>query len=1803
MTVTFTGLASVADRTIYTHKGPIVKRPLELLTGANLTVTSETEVTIPTGPFIQTHVGKKIRISGSPDSRNDGTFSIARVVSSTKAILSGCSFNVVDEDATVEQLVVVANELKARYNRHILQPGVHYVDDVTNAISTPVAFNLDSVISLLNDVREKFSDHVVLIGSGPVHALADAEAVPSAPEAQDLNSAVILANQLMRLYRYHRENAVVHQDRDLTNRVSLEDVVAVRGSGALTGPFTWTLLDPRIGQIADDPSDVDVTVNGSDAEVEAVFGLLGAVVLKDKPVSGDTVLVDYDYLPNPPTSIQRLNSPEFNLNQVGNRGLSGYPGHKYRARAYLAKPTNGSTVVKSPVSPKQVGWKYKAFQRVYSAVLNDPNTLLLNVPVNRLFNPVLDTNAKEATLKYDPATLPEVSTDPWLLKGIGTITLSPGGTQLNISDTRTSSGADSEPPFYSHSIDLSFPGAVFSAFRVAASSSQTEGVFAGTAFGISDGQKVAIAGCLLTEATNLSSAIVMANDIRVKYSAHLVRTGVHRPNDLSASILLSPARDLASLLVLLAHMKSVYNSHLANSSVHQVADSANAISTADPTKLSEAIAFVNEMKAKFDAHRTESGIHFVNDSTNSIDRVRQVGLLKGDVFSLQSNWECQAVDWSRMTTYRLHRDIDGRTRLFVGGEVLPIANLAHSLLPSTANVDARFDQLQQVFFGALGQSSKSESHWAFLRVNVIPAQERQIGDNKSVTFTPVGSPELDTVSPWIPVGQAGYERITASKLLVDSTASAHVDDINQLGLATGAYRGFVRYEPSLTRTATCAFEFSGSVAYNTFSVDNKAAGVFLDDGSLSTHLLYIEASPTPASTTSTQDEPFPISSGDTLIIASGTAQPVTTTFGSALSSATAIAAAITATTGMPVASNDLGRIKLTDSVSGAASKIQIIGGTAVEKLGLRVGTYFGKDSNTGPRISWFGAYLPDEENPAWTASGNQPAEMHGRSLHIDDSSTIDYRVYTFSDPLYTKNTLESDWKLDIRLAVESYVAGDPVAVGSNLKFCGALCNVDEGPTGKNVEVHFSVDSLGSPYLNILSYSSGTGSLVSVAEFPFSWNDTKAHSVNVFATKSSDVCLVIADGVALGTFQYSSLQAGSVGPSITFGSGAQPAVNADLRTSTSIVDWKSVALFVSANPASVAASRRYMGLYKGGDPALLSSYYLHQIDWSTHHTYRIVRDPQGAVNVYVDGGPTPVISANYDSLSLPPSEASFLSAVTGMKNVVAFGSFNPFELSRTSWGSIRYSIGELSLSDRRVVGNQVNNQGHVIASSEHLRSGTSHTHSNTKVYSSGTPTDDFLASTDLVASTLLGERTPPVVQTQDLTSRGGLYRVATLVSSPDAATLVNTRGFLTDLEDDTTNVLSVVPDSTAPYDLPTCIAVVNELKSQFNKHLSQYRVHVTRDTNNVVTTATATNLSTACALANALKSAFNDHLSAKVGDGNVHTTNDAANVVASTDATDLDTLGLLCIEMSDNYTAHLSESGVHGSSVFIRLDAPSRVLYDRMKFFKEESGDSGLVSPFSDDETLYMDGLRSTRASKIAFSGNKLPEYPNVMSSVQPFSVAGGEELVITVDGTPTTITLEAGDTNAALVAARINLTLSGLASANGDGRFRLTGSTVGGSITVSGDAAPLLGLDVAQYSAWSLLSNVGSSVSATIVSDALRYETISSGTATVYRSKTGLPDLHGGDIDLTFRVRISSTTLDSDGDTGVYFGMSGSVGKGFTAAIGFDQIDGLNYVKLKDMASGEVLYRHPFNWDDGAFHRYKLSRNARENTLSLTIVS
>ncbi len=103
--------------------------------------------------------------------------------------------------------------------------------------------------------------------------------------------------------------------------------------------------------------------------------------------------------------------------------------------------------------------------------------------------------------------------------------------------------------------------------------------------------------------------------------------------------------------------------------------------------------------------------------------------------------------------------------------------------------------------------------------------------------------------------------------------------------------------------------------------------------------------------------------------------------------------------------------------------------------------------------------------------------------------------------------------------------------------------------------------------------------------------------------------------------------------------------------------------------------------------------------------------------------------------------------------------------------------------------------------------------------------------------------------------------------------------------------------------------------------------------------------------------------------------------------------------------------------------------------------------------------------------------------------------------------------------------------------------------------------------------------------------------------KTGLPDSVSFGLVFTVRLRINSFSYSPDVDTGVYVGFLSNSGPGIAAAIGFDALNNIPYVKIQDVNANVAVARIPFDWSDGQFHTYRVIRDPRTDSLTLSIDS
>ena len=105
----------------------------------------------------------------------------------------------------------------------------------------------------------------------------------------------------------------------------------------------------------------------------------------------------------------------------------------------------------------------------------------------------------------------------------------------------------------------------------------------------------------------------------------------------------------------------------------------------------------------------------------------------------------------------------------------------------------------------------------------------------------------------------------------------------------------------------------------------------------------------------------------------------------------------------------------------------------------------------------------------------------------------------------------------------------------------------------------------------------------------------------------------------------------------------------------------------------------------------------------------------------------------------------------------------------------------------------------------------------------------------------------------------------------------------------------------------------------------------------------------------------------------------------------------------------------------------------------------------------------------------------------------------------------------------------------------------------------------------------------------LTYGTNGTGTRTVYRNNTPLPDAPGLISEARFRLKVVNDTTLGTGETQIKFGLSAP---GLTVALTFvTTILGERYVLILDQNNGNLLGSATFDFLDGNFHDYRLVRD------------
>ena len=1029
------------------------------------------------------------------------------------------------------------------------------------------------------------------------------------------------------------------------------NATSVQLSSSLTAPDTailWELVDFRNGQIANSPDDVAVRVNGAPVLVASVNGLLGQIVLQDAPPNAAEIRVDYYWMTNPTVSMMQLNRREFRLNSW-NRDIGGLDHYrKYRYNNVLITPA--SYVVndlRAPLAqPLQREMHYRAIERRYSVVLNDPTLLLLNAPSHQIAYPQMSRPLVPIYVPYEALTLPENnSTFPWQRKGLGLASVSAG--RLTIIDT-----SSLDPIFWVRPCDLSFPAVFTEAWRMSLSlGSVLEGVFTGVAVGFAGTQKAAIIGYLLDAGVPKLGILVD--------SAH-------------PELITSWAGDL---------------------------DSSNQ-STGAPG--------VSDFPVDF--------------------------------------------DWTILHSYRVLRDRAGTVRVFIDGDVVETLRLTEAELPELNSLNAPFDALEGVFFGALSRPAQSTSVWDFVRYQVQPSNPQQTAASIYVQYEATRPPEQDLAAPWTLVGAHGTETITGPDfLLLDSTSATDAAADSFWGLVDGDFRGFLRFEPMLQYASGVVFDARLEGRTCTHGIAPNAVMAAADDGKRLMQLCFFTDNAMPK-----------FSYGGRVL---------------------------------PPDFHPYAWTLQEDCIANAymlGQELRVVNATTSTKCvyGLQDLEPVDSDSRV---LGIYDYYLESRFNVVSHTSetGGLPGQpqFSGAMFQANDGTRI---IGLMLCEVYgiPKLALHSDGRI----------------IGSPLDF---LWDDGKAHTYRLVKstlgdyVSVFVDSV---YVGGAAYSSFDPTLVLVGKFTFgSATESCKSALSVVAWVYANAW---RDSLATGQ-KFVGLWKGTDNSSLTgyhlplkcSGENAQVQGNSlgdSLTDFSFVVPGDYLVIDVGPNKGmypiiSVSAYSLTIADPFPSQPTLVNYRIPRQMDWTDYHRYRLMHNGT-QVSIMLDDIVEPLFVVDYDGTTLPVSSVGLVQPLASGLAAFAFGAFDPQNLSQTSWDYVRYGLTKSPTESRIAPHHQVLNQWNPIASPEHLFTDIPHTHTGFETSSTGIPPStapDFLQDPNLQAFTVLGDGTPLVPVTQSYETRDIQTSEVPLSQINNIEDILNTDGDFT-LNDSRRQLETVVP---------------------------------------------------------------------------------------------------------------------------------------------------------------------------------------------------------------------------------------------------------------------------------------------------------------------------------------------------------------------------------------------------------------------------
>lgn len=572
------------------------------------------------------------------------------------------------------------------------------------------------------------------------------------------------------------------------------------GSAVLTRDKILTRRGPLVRGWGDptpaEKQDVEIRINGVQVEVAGVNPYVGEIYplvpIPLTPPGTTSVEVDYIWFVNPAFDFASLNTRGLGLN-LWDRAV----GHTAGSLAPLPPNSKGATknnrfpmgIVLGPYtrpSPKQIAHRYIGFQKGgYSALLNEPTTLLLNRNPHAIAIGKVSATALQQVGRFNGRTLPGAAETPWELVGVDSGGLVGDGT-YRVVDALSGPYGVGQAAYYRRLLDLSLTGVITEVGRFKVDSWTADGVFTGVGFGVYSGNHLFFVGALIVSGVKHVGILIDGEDPQLESSWKI------GPSALATA--LSPTQISISLEGFPLGISSGSRFRIAGGSQAGTYTIAQCGVGASSGKI--LLTLTSALPADISIYgNSEFEVLF------------------------ETSWE-SPVSIRAQVSY-----LEGGATAYLGGSVSGLIGEVSPLPAYPAQTSLILPALEKgvAFWGSISRRAKSSSLWDFSQYVYVP--ERVLNTVQGLTVnTEMGVvPQEDLDDPWYIRGGYGLAQIqpAGNQTLIKSTSAPETSDID-------LEYSYERVEPYFSNRVTLDLT-------STFSVESGRLGagdieIRLEDG-------------------------------------------------------------------------------------------------------------------------------------------------------------------------------------------------------------------------------------------------------------------------------------------------------------------------------------------------------------------------------------------------------------------------------------------------------------------------------------------------------------------------------------------------------------------------------------------------------------------------------------------------------------------------------------------------------------------------------------------------------------------------------------------------------------------------------------------------------------------------------------------------------------------------------------------------------------------------------------------------------------